>query len=121
MRIAGVGCLVVMLSAATLEAGQSNQSSLEAVSRGLQKPQPLSLDIPPIVSIPDETRRFGVFTLTTPDITRGEFFRVSVPVGEFVTGVAGKISKARYQRRERKAREAVARDLREFQAQQQAR
>jgi len=119
MRIAGVGCLVLMLTAATLEAGQPGQS-LEAVSRGLQKPQPLSFDIPPIVSIPDETRRFGIFTLTTPDVTRGEFFRVSVPVGEFVTGVAGKISKARYQRRERKAREAVARDLREFQAQQQA-
>ena len=120
MRIAGIGCLVLMLGATTLDAGQSSQSSLEAVARGLQKPQPLSLDIPPIVSIPDETHRFGVFTVTTPDITRGEFFRVSLPVGEFVTGVAGKISMARYQRRERKAREAVARDLREFQARQPA-
>lgn len=119
MRIASIGCAVVMLGSATLEAGQSAQS-LEAISKGLQRTPSLSFVIPPDVSIPDETHRVGFLTLTTPDASRGEFFRVQVPVGELVTGVVGKISKARYRRRERKAREAVARDLREFQAQQQA-
>lgn len=119
MRIAGVGGIVLMLGSATLEAGQSGQSSLEAISRGLQQPTSVSLTIPPL-SIPDETHRLGILTLATPNIGKGEFFKVSLPVGALATRFAGGIAKARYQRRERKAREAVARDLRDFQARQTA-
>ena len=119
MRIASVGCIALMLGSATLEA-QSDQSSLEAISRGLQQPRSVSLISPPVFSVPDETHRFGILTLASPNIGKGEFFKVSLPVGELATRVAGAISNARYQRRERKAREAVARDLREFQARQTA-
>jgi hypothetical protein len=118
LRIAGFGCAVVMFGVATVEAHQSDQS-LEAISRGLQKPQQVSLEIPPLVAIPQDKVQLGFVTLETPD-TRGEFIKLSLPVGEFATGLVRKISKARYQRRERKARETVQRDLREFNAQQKA-
>ena len=109
MRIAGVGCLVLIVGLATLEARQSDPST-ERIRRGLQKQQ-VSMDIPPIVAVPDERLRFGILTLEVPD-TRGEFIKVSVPVGELTTRLTRKISQARYQRRERKARETVERELR---------
>jgi hypothetical protein len=119
LRVAGVSCLVLMFSPAALEADQSGRS-LEAISRGLQTPRQLTLEVPPVLSVPDESRRFGILTLTTPDFTRGEFVSVSLPVGEFTTRLARKISTARYHRRERKARETVERAVRELHAQQKA-
>jgi hypothetical protein len=119
MRTAGVGCVALMLGSATL-AAEAGQSSLEAISRGLQQPTSLSLISPPVFVVPDETHRFGILTLASPNIGKGEFFKVSLPVGELATRVTGAISNALYQRRERKAREAVARDLREFLARRTA-
>jgi hypothetical protein len=114
VRFACAGYLFLTIGLATVEARQSDQS-VEAIWRGLQKQQ-VSMDIPPIVAIPDERHRFGILTLETPD-TRGEFVKVSVPVGDLTMRLARKISKARYHRRERKARETIEGELREFQAQ----
>jgi hypothetical protein len=122
MRIAGVGCVVmVAFSLASLEAQQSDQSvSVEAVRQALQKPQRLSLVIPPVFPlVPQGNRRIGILTLAAPD-TNGEIVKVVVPIGELTTRLARKISSAQYRRGERKAREAVERSLRDFQAQQAA-
>jgi hypothetical protein len=122
MRIVCVGCAVmVAFSVASLEAQRSDQSvSVEAVRQALQKPPRHSLVIPPVFSlVPQGNRRLGILTLAAPD-TNGEIVKVVVPIGELTTRLARKISSARRQRGERKAREAVERDLRDFQVQQAA-
>lgn len=116
MRISGIACAVVAtLGLASAEAQEPGQSvSTEAVLQALQKTQqPLSI---PFLLVPEGNRRFGFLTLETPD-KRGEFVKVSVPVGDWSMRVARKVSSAQRQRRERKARETVERALRDFQAQ----
>lgn len=123
MRIARVGCtLLVALGAASVEAQQSDHSaSMETIRQALRRPPPHSLTLPPtFTSEPDGSMRLGILTLTAPDTTNGEIVRVVVPIGELTTSLARRISSAQRQRRERKAREAVERDLRDFQAQRAA-
>ena len=87
----------------------------------LQRPQPPSLVIPETLTWePGERTRLGVLTLAVPDATKGEMVRVIVPIGELTTGLARRMSSAQRHRRERKAREAVERDLRDFLAQRAA-
>lgn len=121
MRISSVGCAVmVAFSFAPLEAQSDQSVSLEAVRQALQKPQRLSLVIPPVFPlVPQGNRRLGILTLAAPN-TNGEMVKVVLPIGEFTTRLARKISRAQHQRGEIKAREAVERALRDFQAQQVA-
>ena len=61
----------------------------------------------------DQNRSFGIVAFIAPE-TRGEMVRVRVPIGELTTRLARSITDARRRRAERKAREHVERELREF-------
>jgi hypothetical protein len=121
MRLASVGCTVLIaLGQVSVEAQQADQAA-SAVRPRLQAPQRLSLVIPPLFPlIPEGSRRLGMLTLAAPD-TDGGIVKVIVPIGEMTTRLARKISGAHDQRRQRKARDEVQRALRDFQAQRTAR
>jgi hypothetical protein len=108
MRASSFPLVVLLLLAPLVRAhGDAAQARLAAPERPL------------ILTTPDwtapEPRRFGVFTLLPPQ-SKGEVIRMMVPVGEIATRTARAISTARYRRAERKAREAVQRDLDAFRA-----
>jgi hypothetical protein len=63
-------------------------------------------------------RKFGILKLLPPDSRSGEFIRVSVPVGDLVARAVRGVRAAQYRRAERKAREAVQRELSDFEARQ---
>jgi len=118
MRIVAIGGVILMLSIASLDAQQPEQS-FDAISRALQRSQPSSILVPRLFpAVPEGTTRLGFLTLATPDAASGEFVKVVVPIGDLTTRLTRKISSAQYRRRERKARETVERALREFQSQQ---
>jgi len=123
MRTAGVACvLMVAFSQASLGAQQADQRlSVEFVRQVGQLPAPPSLVVPrDLASVPPANRRLGILTLAVPDAEHGEVVKVIVPIGEVTARLTRRISSAHRQRRERKAREAVERDLRDFLAQQAA-
>jgi hypothetical protein len=119
MRMAGCCAIVLTFGLASLSAQKPDQSIPdEVIWLGLQKTPARSLVIPPAwVWDPPSKRLFGGLTLVAPQ-TRSEIVRVAVPVGELTTQLARKVSNARHRRSERKARETVERDLRDFLAQQ---
>lgn len=80
----------------------------------ITQPPPLRL---PIWSEPPP-KRFGFFTVTPPE-TRGEFIRVSVPIGELAMRGTRAVSTARQRRAERKARREVLAAVETLHAQQQ--
>ncbi len=104
-------CLVVLILAPQVRAAEGN-----AQVRSEAPEHPLTLTIPEW-SEPGP-RRFGLFTLLPPD-TRGEAIKVMIPVGEIAARAAHALSNARYRRAERKAREAVRRDIDAFHARRQ--
>jgi hypothetical protein len=118
MRTSVGAMFIVALSWASAEAQQANSPvSVDAIAAGLK--QPHSIALPPAVTwIPPANPRLGPLTLTAPDVSRGQFVKVVVPVGEWTTRLGRSISSARYHRRERKARVEVERDLRAFLEQQ---
>ena len=101
-------CLVVLILGPAVRADAG-----AAQVRSETPEQPLTLTIPEW-SEPGP-RRFGPVTLLRPD-TRGEAIKLMVPVGEIAARAAHAVSNARYRRAERKAREAVRRDLDAFHA-----
>jgi hypothetical protein len=115
MRIAAVGCtLLLALGVRSAEAQSDRSPSTEAIRLALREVQPRSLILPTFIPEPEAARRLGILTLADPDPTKGEIVRVVIPIGELTTRLTRKIASAQRQRRERKAREAVERDLRDF-------
>jgi hypothetical protein len=106
MRLSSLYLVVLLLLARSVRAhGGTAQVRIELPERPL------------ILTIPDwkepEPRRFGIVTLLPPQ-SPGEAIRAMVPVGEIAARAGHAISTARYRRTERKAREAVQRDLDAF-------
>ena len=66
-----------------------------------------------MVPIPPDQRRIGILTVLPPE-TRGEFFRISVPIGALITGLARSVASAQHRRAEREARDEVAKALEDF-------
>lgn len=101
-------CLVVVILGPQVRADEG-----AAQLRSEAPAHPLTLTIPEW-SEPGP-RRFGPLTLLPPD-ARGEAIKVMMPVGEIAARAAHAVSNARYRRAERKAREAVRRELDAFHA-----
>ena len=113
----------VAIAFAWCSAFQLAQSSV-FVSSATQTPgngsasRPIASFIASVPFTEASPRQFGILKLLPPDSRSGEFIRVSVPVGDLVTrGVRG-VQAAQYRRAERKAREAVKRELSDFEARQ---
>ena len=90
-------------------------SSLQRIRASLQNPP-----IQPKASTPPWGEpgppRIGILTLVAPQ-RRGEFVRVSLPVGDLVTRAVRVAGASKQRRAERKARDEVQRALIEFEAQ----
>ena len=95
---------------------EPSEASLERIRAALQGPQqPLTSNSVLLVvpSTPDEFH-WGTLTFLTPD-TPGQFVRVRVPVGDFVSRAAHSVAAAHHRRAERAAHAEVVKALAEFQ------
>ena len=114
MRAFAAGIIVSSVCSAPLLA-QERDRSLERISLTLQQPSPIVRSVgPPEVDLP---KKLGIFTLVSPAL-RGEMARVSVPVGEFVTGAVTRVGAAHQRRQEEAARRRVQAALKQFADQQ---
>jgi hypothetical protein len=104
--------LVVVFCLPLHAAAQQRDRSLEKASIALQQP-PLAV---PIFE-PPPPATLGPFTFATPRL-RGEFIRLSLPVGEYASRVAREIGAANRRRHEAAARRRVEAELKAFLAQQ---
>ena len=113
-------CLVLIFATGAPLAAQRTEPpvSMESLRAALQQqsPQP-SILIPTYPWVAPKTTRLGPLTLMPPD-TRGEMIKVMVPVGDLVSRAARNMSNARRRSAERRAKETVSRELRDFLAQQ---
>jgi hypothetical protein len=100
--------------AAPASAQQPESSSLQRVRVSLQNPPVQSSLVIPPTDEPGRVR-LGILTLVPPQL-RGEMVRVSLPVGELATRAVRGLAAANRRRAERKAREDVQRELRQFEA-----
>jgi hypothetical protein len=88
---------------------QDRERSHERISLALQQPPPiLRSAVPPGDDFP---KKIGPLTLVQPT-KRGEFVRVSVPVGALVTGALHRAAAVHRRQRERAARREVEAALR---------
>jgi hypothetical protein len=91
-----------------------SSSSLQRVRVSLQNPPNQTWLANPVWD-DSSPRRIGILTLVAPQ-KRGEIVRVSLPVGELATRAVRGVAAASRRRAERKAREDVQRELRQFEA-----
>lgn len=77
-----------------------------ALSSVVDPPRPIVTE-PPVKS-------WGGMSLVQPDVSRREFVKVRIPIGEYAMKAARAVSNARHERALRKARDRVDRALREF-------
>ena len=94
-------------------ASPPSTASLERVRVALKEQQPSPFIVGPMVPMPPDEWRFGILTFLPPD-TRGEFARVSVPVGALVSGGAHSMASTQRRRAQKAARKEVARAHEEF-------
>ena len=97
---------------------QERDQSLERISIALQQPSTSLRGVAPVES--DLPKQLGIFTLVPP-VKRGEMIRVSVPIGEIVTGAFRGVASANQRRKEAAARRRVEAALKQFKEQQQSR
>jgi hypothetical protein len=113
MKGLGAGFALSLAFCAPLLA-QERERSLERITVALQQPSPIVRGFAPLDN--DLPKKLGLITVVPP-VLRGEFVRVSVPVGELVTGAVRGIASARRRRQEAGARRQVEADLRLFEEQ----
>ena len=114
MRTVLLPALLVACSATTTSAGQQADPSLDRIRAALSTATNPSMKI---VAEPPLKTWHGV-RLVQPDISRRQFIKVSVPVGEYAMKATRAVGKARQSRAQRKAREEVELALKEFLSQQ---
>jgi hypothetical protein len=110
--------LLASLAGSTALLAQEQDRSLERIRIALDQ-------TPPIIDGRDRVestlpRSFGIFTLVPPT-KRGEFIRVSIPIGEFVSRAGSGVAAAYQRRQEAAARRKVQKELKQLEQQQQPR
>ncbi|HTM32339.1 MAG TPA: hypothetical protein VL263_13595 [Vicinamibacterales bacterium] len=93
---------------------RAQELSLERISIALQQPAPVFGTTPVPTDPPRVSRKLGPLTLVQPEIMRGEFVRVSLPVGELVSRAVDHIRTAALRREEAAARREVDAALKAF-------
>jgi hypothetical protein len=113
-----VAIAIVWCSA--LQLAQSNVvvSSATQTAGNLSAGRPIASLIASLTVTEPVSRNVGILKLLPPDIRSGEFIRVSVPVGDLIARAVRGVRAAKYRRAEQKAREAVKRELSDFEARQ---
>ena len=96
---------------------QEQDRSLERISLALQQPASITGGVFPTEALPAPPVRFGPFTLVPPEM-RGEFLRVSFPIGEYVSKAFKGIAAANQRHEEAAARRRVEAALKQFLEQQ---
>ena len=94
---------------------QDRDRSLERIGLAMQQPPAIVGGVRAVES--NLPKKFGIFTLVSPKL-RGEMVRVSVPVGELVTGAFTRVAAANQRRQEDAARRKVEAALKQFVDQQ---
>ena len=110
MRLLAASVVVVSALSSQLSA-QEHSLSPDRI-RLAQQPPPLPPQTPGISIFNPQAgeTKFGPFTLRTPEL-RGEMIRLSLPVGEYASRVARRISNANRRRQEASARRRIAAEL----------
>jgi hypothetical protein len=103
--------LLLSLVCAAPVVAQERDRSLERISLALQQPLPTIRGVDDVESVAPKT--FGIFTLVPPQ-GRGEFVRISVPIGELVSQGLRAVATAARRRQEAVARRQVEADLEWF-------
>jgi hypothetical protein len=119
MRIAIGGSFVLAFSLAASAGAQHSDRpvGVDSLRMALQKPRQPSIVIPAVPPwVAPDTARVGILTFVAPD-TNGEMVKIVFPVGELTSRAAHALSTAHRRRVDRKARDEVLRELREFLAQ----
>ena len=110
MRIIAGTALLIGFLAAPASARQQADPSKGPIRAALDT----IAESPALITPEPIAKMWGGTALVQPDVARGEFVRINVPVGEMTMKAARAIQKARHQRAQRKARERVDRALQEF-------
>jgi hypothetical protein len=92
---------------------RAQEPSLEKFSIALQQPASIFGAIPLTTEPPPVRRKLGPLTLVHPEM-RGEFVRVSIPVGELISRAVDRIRTAAVRRQEAAARREVEAALQAF-------
>ncbi len=92
---------------------RAQELSLERISVALQQPAPVFGATPVPTDPPPVSRKLGPLTLVQPEM-RGEFVRVSLPVGELISRAVDGIRTAAMRRQEAAARREVDVALKAF-------
>jgi hypothetical protein len=87
--------------------------SLDKISVALQQPAPVFGTTPVFTDPPRVLRKLGPLTLVQPEL-RGEFVRVTLPVGELISRAVDRIRTAALRREEAAARREVDAALKAF-------
>ena len=113
MTVLRLGFVVSLACAADAQA-QERDRTLERIAVALEQPSSIAGGIAPFDS--DLPKKLGPLTVVRP-MLRGEFVRVSVPVGEWLTGAVRGVAGAHRRRKERAARRKVEAGLTLFEEQ----
>jgi len=90
---------------------RAQELRLERISIALQQPAPVFGTTPVPTDPPPVSRKLGPLTLVQPEM-RGEFVRVSLPVGELISRAVDRVRTAAMRRQEAAARREVDAALR---------
>lgn len=107
-----VSCVVLLLICFGMRATADQQSdaSLDRIRAALSS----VVDVPRAMAPEPPVKSWGGMTLVQPDVSRRQFVKIRIPVGEYAMKAARAVSHARHERAQRKAQEEVDRSLREF-------
>jgi hypothetical protein len=112
MRALAAGLGAALICQIPLSA-QERDRSLERITVALQQPAPIMEGIVTADGLAPPPVKFGPFTLVPPEM-RGEFIRVSVPIGEYVTKAFKGIAAVNRRHQEAAARRRVDAALKQF-------
>jgi hypothetical protein len=112
MRALAVGLGVALTWQLPLSA-QERDPTLERISLALQQPAPITEGVFATETPAPPPVRFGPFTLVPPEL-RGEFVRVSFPIGEYVSKAFKGLAAANQRHQEAAARRRVEAALKHF-------
>lgn len=107
-----VSCAALLLSCLGVRASAEQQSdpSLDRIRAALLS----VVDQPMAIATEPPLKSWGGMTLVQPDVSRREFVKVRIPIGEYAMKAARAVSNARHERALRKARDEVDRALLDF-------
>lgn len=107
-----VSCAVLLLFCLGVRASaeQHGDPSLDRIRAALLS----VVDQPMAIATEPPVKSWGGMSLIQPDVSRREFVKVRIPIGEYAMKAARAVGNARHERALRKARDDVDRALREF-------